>query len=169
MAITARLAYAPRDILAQALGFDTPALFGDDGHASVQLNGARLHLQHYHEDNVDGLLLFAELGTLPSSVQAQAHRLMLLANTGWREVAGGALGTDESGAQAILRLRLDLFQYSAEDLVQWLYAFIDVSEHWAEQLAALTEEPVQQLPSADAQPDHPQTFEAPGTLPFNLA
>ena len=104
--------------------------------------------------------LLADLGRLPNPGRQEAQQLMLVANSGWRDLAGGALCTNESGERALLRLRLDLNTLSAEVLTQWLTAFVVAAETWAERLAAPAS------PAAD-KAIMPRDF--PGMSPFNLA
>lgn len=105
------------------------------------------------------LNLLADLGRLPNKDRQAAHQRMLVANSGWRDLAGGTLCTNETGERALLRLRLDLNTLSAEVLTQWLMAFVVAAESWAERL--LTAAPI----------NTPE--EAPwllsGINPFNMA
>lgn len=127
--------YSPRQVLAQAFGLDPALLFDKAGQGRIQLDGALLHLQLYQED-ANVLLLMADLGQLPVNDRRGIHQQMLVANSGWSALAGGALCTDESGERAFLRLRLDLNALNSEILTHWLTAFVTAAEHWAAQLAA---------------------------------
>ncbi|MBS7778665.1 type III secretion system chaperone [Acidovorax sp. CCYZU-2555] len=137
--------YSPQEVLAQAFGLDQALLFDEAGQGRIQLDGALLHLQLYQED-ANVLLLMADLGQLPVNDRHALHQQMLVANSGWSALAGGALCTNESGERALLRLRLDLNALNSEILTHWLTAFVTAAEHWAALLAA----PAQAAPpSAD--------------------
>lgn len=125
--------YSPQHVLAQAFGLDPALLINENGQGQVQLNGALLHLQLY-QGHGNVLLLMADLGRLPRGDRSGIYQQMLVANSGWSALAGGALCTNESGEHALLRLRLDLNTLGSEILTQWLTAFVTAAEHWAAQL-----------------------------------
>lgn len=127
-------AYSPPQVLADAFGLDPSLLFNATGQGQIQLDGALLHLQLYQED-ANVLLLMADLGQLPANDRRGLYQQMLVANSGWSALAGGALCTNESGEHALLRLRLDLNTLGSEKLIHWLSAFVTAAEHWAAQLA----------------------------------
>ena len=127
--------YSPQQVLADAFGLDPALLFNASGLGQIQLDGALLHLQLYQED-ANVLLLMADLGQLPATARRGLYQQMLVANSGWSALAGGALCTNESGEHALLRLRLDLNTLGSEKLSHWLTAFVTAAEHWAAQLAA---------------------------------
>lgn len=129
------LPYSPQQVIGQAFGLDPDLLFSPEGHGQVQLDGALLHLQVYQQEAAHVLLLLADLGPLPQRGRSEIHQLMLVANSGWRELAGGALCTNESGDRGHLRLRLDLRTLQADVLGQWLTAFVAATESWAQRLA----------------------------------
>ncbi len=158
--VVSPLPYSPQSIIGQAFALDPAQLFNEQAHGQVQLDAALLHLQVYQQDSANVLLLLADLGRLPNPGRQEAQQLMLVANSGWRDLAGGALCTNESGERALLRLRLDLNTLSAEVLTQWLTAFVVAAETWAERLAAPTS------PAANTA-TMPRDF--PGMSPFNLA
>lgn len=153
------LPYSPLQIIGQAVGLDPAQLFDEEAQAQVELDGALLHLQLHQQEDANVLVLLADLGRLPNKDRQAAHQRMLVANSGWRDLAGGALCTNETGERALLRLRLDLNTLSAEVLTQWLMAFVVAAESWAERL--LTAAPI----------NTPE--EAPwllsGVNPFNMA
>lgn len=163
------LPYYPQQVIGEAFDLEPDALFNKEGHGVVQLNGPLLHMQIYRQEGANVLLLMADLGTLATDIRAEYHQLMLIANSGWRDLAGGALCTNDTGAQALLRLRLDLDTLAAETLVQWVEAFVVAAEAWAERIAVSNSSTG--VPDAsDAMPRPttlPQDF--PGFLPFNLA
>ncbi len=133
-AVDSLLPYSPQQVIGQAFGLDPDLLFDPEGHGLIQLDGALLHLQVYQQETTYVLLLLADLGPVPQRGRSEIHQLMLVANSGWRELAGGALCTNESGDRAHLRLRLDLKTINAEVLEQWLTAFVAASENWAQRL-----------------------------------
>lgn len=132
------LPYSPQQVIGQAFGIDPELLFGPEGHGQVQLDGALLHLQVYQQEAAHVLLLLADLGPLPQQGRAEMHQRMLVANSGWRELAGGALCTNGSSDRAHLRLRLDLKTLTVEVLQQWLTAFVVAAEDWAERLTTVS-------------------------------
>ena len=125
--------YSPQQVLAQAFDLEPALLFSETGQGQIQLDGALLHLQLY-QDHANVLLLMADLGQLPRGDRSGIYQQMLVANSGWSALAGGALCTNESGEHALLRLRLDLNTLGSEILTQWLTAFVTAAEHWAAQL-----------------------------------
>ncbi|MEG1768720.1 MAG: type III secretion system chaperone [Comamonas sp.] len=127
--------YSPQQVIGQAFGLDPDLLFDEEDQGQIQLEGALLHLQLYQED-ANVLLLMADLGQLPVNDRRGIHQQMLVANSGWSALAGGALCTNESGERALLRLRLDLNALNSEILTHWLTAFVTAAEHWAAQLTA---------------------------------
>ncbi len=145
-AVASSQPYSPRQVLAEAFGLDPALLFDEAGQGRIQLDGALLHLQLYQED-ANVLLLMADLGQLPVNDRRGIHQQMLVANSGWSALAGGALCTNESGESAFLRLRLDLNALNSEILTHWLTAFVTAAEHWAAQLAA----PAAAAPSSAAE------------------
>lgn len=159
------LSYSPQQVISQAFNFDAAALFAEDDQGQVQLNGALLYIKIYHQETSNVLLLMAHLGLLPTQHRSAYYQMMLVGNSSGHDLAGGALCTDESGDQAILRRRLDLNTLSAEKLVQWLSAFVTAAETWAERVAP--------LPSQTNTPDIDVGFVRPqellGLFPFNRA
>lgn len=125
--------YSPQQVLAQAFDLEPALLFSETGQGQIQLDGALLHLQLY-QDHANVLLLMADLGQLPRGDRSGIYQQMLVANSGWSALAGGALCTNESGEHALLRLRLDLNTLGSEKLTHWLTAFVTAAEHWAAQL-----------------------------------
>lgn len=124
--------YSPQQVIGQAFGLDPGLLFDEEGQGQIQLEGALLHLQLYQND-ANVLLLMADLGQLPVDDRRGIYQQMLVANSGWRELAGGALCTNETGERALLRLRLDLNALDSEILTHWIAAFVAAAEHWAAQ------------------------------------
>lgn len=131
----APLPYSPTQIIAQTFGLDAALLFDDEAQGRIQLDGAVLHLQVYQKEAANVLLLLADLGPLARENRLALYQLLLAANSGWRELAGGALCTDETGERAWLRLRLDLNTLTAEVLDRWLTALVQAAEAWARRLA----------------------------------
>lgn len=159
---TVPLTYSPAQIIGQTFGLDPALLFDAQGQGLVQLDGAVLHLQIYQKEGANVLVLLADLGPLPREKRLAHYQLLLAANSGWRELAGGALCTDETGERAWLRLRLDLNTLAAKVLGQWLTALVQAAEAWAVRLGT---------PAAPATPPRAMPTVPPGFFgshPFQL-
>jgi len=150
-AVASSQPYSPQQVLAQAFDLEPALLFSETGQGQIQLDGALLHLQLYQE-NANVLLLMADLGQLPANDRRVIYQQMLVANSGWSALAGGALCTNESGERALLRLRLDLNTLDSEKLTHWLTAFVTAAEHWAAQLGAASPVPEQRAGAITASP-----------------
>lgn len=163
------LSYSPEQVIGEILDIEPAALFDKDGHGTAQLDGARLHLQIHSREDAKVLVLMADLGALPIEKRAESYRWMLIENSGWRDLAGGALCTDESGDHAWLRLRLDLDTLEAGIVSEWIEAFAGAAEAWARRVAAPDSLP-EALDGGDTDPRRAmlrQDFL--GFVPFNLA
>lgn len=161
----ASLPYAPRQVISQAFGFDCAELFAEPDQGQVQLQGALLLIKLYHQEKSDVLLLMADLGLLPTQHRSAYCQMLLVANSGWRDLAGGALCTDESGERAMLRLRLDLRALSAEQLPRSLAVFVAAAEAWAARLAPVSCE----VNAPDPGIEFVRPPELVGLFPFNRA
>jgi len=151
------LPYSPQQVISQAFDFDPAELFAEQDQGQVQLDGALLYIKLYQQEESNVLLLMADLGFLPTEQRTAYYQMMLVANSGWRDLAGGALCTDDSGDQAFLRLRLDLDTLGAEMLAQWLAAFVFAAEAWAMRFAA-TDSPAEAAAEAPELIPQPQDF-----------
>lgn len=163
------LSYSLEQVISVTFDIEPTEVFKKNGYGMVQLDGAVLHMKLYQTEEGNVLLLMADLGMLPSKKQTEYYRWMLIENSGWIDIAGGALCTDESGDHALLRLQLDLNTLEAQILVQWLEAFVDAAEAWAERVSAPDSLPeASNAGGTDPRQAIPQQ-DFPGFLPFNLA
>ena len=163
------LTYSPQQVIGKAFNLDPAELFAEENRGVIQLGSSILHMQLHLQDEDRILVLMADLGALPARQRNDHYQRMLVANSGWRDLAGGTLCTNDSGDRAHLRLRLDLNTLGGETLAQWTEAFAVAAEDWAKRIAAPD---VRNVPNEAPAPTsefmtRPQDFS--GFSPFNRA
>jgi hypothetical protein len=165
-AAVSSLTYSPEQVIGKAFDLDPAKLFVEANQAAVELGSAMLYIQMHLQGKDRMVVLVADLGPLPATQRNDLHQQMLVANNSWRDLAGGALCTDDSGERAFLRLQLDLDTLDGESLAQWTGAFAVAAVAWAKRVAAAVSPPETHAPLPEFM-SPPRDF--PGFSPFNRA
>ena len=104
------------------------------GYACLQIDELLVNLEHV--EHTDTLLLYAVMGTLPTTPNAALYAQLLEANFFFNGTGGATLGLDKGAGMVVLTQALDCTGKTLETFEGCLDRFVNAAQRWSQTLTA---------------------------------
>ena len=110
----------------------------EEGSATLSIDD-KFNVTIRMEPQSDRLQLFADIGQVPETAAPDLTARLLHANCFWQETGGTTIGVDFGSRTVLLAFERSAQDLDSDEFNALLEGFINIAEHWQDDLAAVSE------------------------------